>query len=243
MNLMLRIYGRVIYEFGLAEFRLKDLEKLLRDIPTKTPLPLVAYRMCKAGFFEKVARGRYRAVHPLTLALSWVNLKGMKRIKQRDYVPIISLIVSRLFECLGRRLKSIVLYGSIARGKALPESDIDLLVVAEGLPSSYSERVKWLRNILRGIEEFRIELWRSKGLYPLIDIIALTPEEAKVSHPIYLDMIEDAIILFDRGIIKEKLREVKERLRALGARRVETPSGGWYWELKPDMELGEVVEI
>jgi hypothetical protein len=199
--------------------------------------------MCRAGLIERVSRGRYRAVHPTILILGWAGFKGLGEVKQRDYIPMISLVVSRLIECLGGKLRAIVLYGSVARGKALPESDIDLLIVADDLPRSYSERVKWLRNILQGLEEFRIELWKKKGLYPLVDVIALTPEEAEVNNPVYLDMVEEAVILFDRGFIEKKLKALRERLRALGARRVESPSGGWYWELKPTIRPGEVVEV
>lgn len=244
MNSMLYLYGRIVSEFGLTEFGLKDLKRALRErFSVRTPLSLTIHRMCRAGLLERVARGRYRAVHPTILSLSWAGFKGLSRVKQRDYIPMISLAISRFIECLGGKLRAIVLYGSIARGKALPESDIDLLIVAEGLPQSYSERVKWLRNILRGLEEFRIELWKKKGLYPLIDVIALTPEEAEVNNPVYLDMVEEALILFDRGFIRKKLEALRDRLRALGARRVEAPSGGWYWELKSDIRPGEVVEL
>ena len=37
--------------------------------------------------------------------------------------------------------------------------------------------------------------------------------------------------------------ELERRLKALKARKVQLPSGRWYWDLKPDYRLGEVVEI
>jgi UTP:GlnB (protein PII) uridylyltransferase len=41
---------------------------------------------------------------------------------------------------LRERLVSLVLFGSVARGRACPTSDIDLLLVAEGLPRSLADR-------------------------------------------------------------------------------------------------------
>lgn len=38
---------------------------------------------------------------------------------------------------LGPRLRSLVLFGSVARGEAGPRSDIDLLVVAEGFRAAW----------------------------------------------------------------------------------------------------------
>ena len=41
---------------------------------------------------------------------------------------------------LGDRLLSLVLFGSVARSQARPTSDIDLVVVVEGLPRRLADR-------------------------------------------------------------------------------------------------------
>ena len=41
---------------------------------------------------------------------------------------------------LGPRLHSLVLFGSVARGRSTARSDVDLLVIAEGFPRSLLER-------------------------------------------------------------------------------------------------------
>jgi hypothetical protein len=61
--------------------------------------------------------------------------------------------------------------------------------------------------------------------------------------PLLLDVAEDGIILYDDGLMGNKLRELKERLRALGSKRVRTRSGKWYWILKPDIKPGEIIQI
>jgi len=61
--------------------------------------------------------------------------------------------------------------------------------------------------------------------------------------PLLLDVTEDGIILYDDGLMANKLRELRERLQALGSKRVRTRSGKWYWILKPDIKPGEIVQI
>ena len=70
-----------------------------------------------------------------------------------------------------------------------------------------------------------------------------TPEEAKRLVPLYLDMVEDAILIYDKGgFFKSVLERLRQKLEELGARRVKL-GRGWYWVLKPDAKFGEVIEI
>lgn len=59
--------------------------------------------------------------------------------KQRETVR---LFVSRLRDALGDDLRAIWLYGSRARGEAHAESDVDLLVIADGGRDRY-QRIAW----------------------------------------------------------------------------------------------------
>jgi hypothetical protein len=57
-------------------------------------------------------------------------------------------------------------------------------------------------------------------------------------------IVEDGILILDRGrFFEEVLSGMRERMRALGSRRVFLEDGSWYWDLKPDFRFGEVVEI
>ena len=47
----------------------------------------------------------------------------------------------------GKRLKGVILYGSLARGQALPESDIDLLVLLDA-PLDYFAELRQLVDVL-----------------------------------------------------------------------------------------------
>jgi len=138
----------------------------------------------------------------------------------------------------GERLISLVLFGSVARGQARPVSDIDLVIVATGLPRSLAER---RRPFLQAWERARA----GQGL-PHVDwnLIVKSPEEARVHSPLYLDIVEEGIVILDRGdLVGAVLAAMRERMRALGSRRVYLADGSWYWDLKPDFRFGEAVEI
>ena len=60
---------------------------------------------------------------------------------------------------------------------------------------------------------------------------------------LFLDMIDDAKILFDRnGFFETYLKRLKSQLDGYGAIKVKW-KGGWYWNLKPDFEPGDVISL
>ena len=61
--------------------------------------------------------------------------------------------------------------------------------------------------------------------------------------PLYLDMVYDAIILFDRDeFFKKVLDRLRKRLEELGAKRIRLGKL-WYWVLKEKYRFGEVIDI
>ena len=76
------------------------------------------------------------------------------------------------------------------------------------------------------------------------NLIVKTPGEATFRSPLYLDMVEDAILILDRRrFFEDVLAGMRERMRELGGRRIHLPDGSWYWDLKPSFRWGDVVEI
>lgn len=137
---------------------------------------------------------------------------------------------------LGERLVSLVLFGSVARGDAHDRSDIDLLIVAESFPRRLADRRRPLL----------AEWARVRGALPAVDwnLVTKTPEEARAHSPLYLDLVEDAVLLFDRGgFFEAVLHSLRARMQALGSRRIYLPDGSWYWDLRPGFRFGDVVEL
>jgi len=72
----------------------------------------------------------------------------------------------------------------------------------------------------------------------------LSEEEATENRYVFLDMVDDAVVLFEpEGFFARRMGELRRRLEELGARRIFLPDGSWYWDLKPDLTLGEVFEL
>jgi len=142
----------------------------------------------------------------------------------------------------GARLVSVVIFGSVARGTYREDSDLDVLIIAERLPLGRMKQVEEFSLIEEKLEPL-IESMSKEGLQTCISVIFKTLEEAKQGSPLFLDLIEDAVILFDRDqFFAGILERLRKRLQELGARRV-WRGDWWYWNLKPDYKPGEIFEL
>ena len=146
---------------------------------------------------------------------------------------------------LGDDLLAVVLYGSVARGTAHLESDIDVLVVWRNAPSTYYDRLFVALAVSDQIQSHPDAVaLLGEVPYAQLGFLILSETEAGQNRYIYLDMTEEAIILYERDrFFTQRLAEMRARLAELGSRRVRLPDGTWYWDLKPDMIAGEVFEL
>jgi len=161
---------------------------------------------------------------------------------KKEYYKILGLLLERAKDYYKDRLVSVAVFGSVARGTFRPDSDIDVLIVAEGLPRGRRSRVE---EFINGVEDpLEEELARERiRVAPELSPVIKTPEEVRKGSPLFLDMTEEVIILYDReDFLKKYLEGFREKLRRLGARRVKR-GGGWYWILKPDYRPGEIIEL
>lgn len=163
---------------------------------------------------------------------------------QPEYREVADEYARAVKEFFGERLRSICFFGSVVTGEATPESDIDVLVVAERLPEDIGLRAhetNFIHENLRRGEAYR--MLRSQGRTAFISDIFLTPEETRTHPPLMLDLTEYASITYDKdGFLESILEDMRRRLKELGAQKVKAKKG-YYWLLKPDAGPTEVVEI
>jgi len=143
---------------------------------------------------------------------------------------------------LGDRLVSVVLFGSVARRQCGPTSDIDLIVVLREAPLSARARRAILEPVRARLEPKLEELWR-EGKFTDFTEIVFTPSEAQKTHSLFLEVLEDGVILYDAGgFFAGVIRRLRDTLQRLGAQR-KTIGRLRYWDLKPDFRPGDVVEL
>jgi hypothetical protein len=140
------------------------------------------------------------------------------------------------------RLVSLAVFGSVGRGTPRPDSDIDLLIVADPLPRGRIARVEEF-GLVEAELASRIDEAAELGITPTWSPVFKTPAEIEAGSPLLLDMIDDARLLLDRdGFLRAALDAFASRLAALGAQR-RWRGSAWFWDLKPDYRPGEVFEL
>jgi predicted nucleotidyltransferase/DNA-binding HxlR family transcriptional regulator len=173
------------------------------------------------------------------------RVENVERIPHHHYAPVIRKYCEILKDLLGERLLSIMLFGSVARGDWNRDSDIDILIVAEGWEDKPAwVRIKELRRAKEALEESLeySEALRA-GYCPIVQNYTLSVEEAKRFNRVFLDAVVDGIILYDKdGFLTGVLQSLRKRLVEMGSVRVTLPDKRFYWVLK-DVKAGEVITL
>jgi predicted nucleotidyltransferase len=133
-------------------------------------------------------------------------------------------VVSALRHHLGPNLVAIVLFGSRARGDHRPDSDWDLLVIADRLPQKPFQRHLYLKRLLP-------LMWRGQ-----VSVLAKTPAELEANlTSLLLDVALDGIILYDTdAYIARRLAHVQHLLAEKGLYRVQVGRDlTWQWREFP----------
>ncbi len=119
-------------------------------------------------------------------------------------------------------IEAAVLFGSRVSGKATPQSDVDLLVVADGIHPRLHRRGEQIRSVKR-------------ILSPLpVDVLLLTRKEVSSNfnnhNPLFLDIAEEGEIVLDtEGFLETLIVATREYIRQRGIQRTES---GWLFPVR-----------
>lgn len=120
-----------------------------------------------------------------------------------------------------------LLFGSWAKGAETPDSDIDLLIVADGINPKRHRRgteIAYIKHCLPALS---------------LDIILFTKEEVQSNfrnhNPLFLDITEEGIIILDReDFLRNLILETKEHIRQRGIKRFRD---GWVFPVEKGVPI------
>lgn len=158
------------------------------------------------------------------------------------YDALLADLVSACRRHYGADLRAVAVYGSVGRGVPRPDSDVDLLIVANGLADRHVLRLRDFR-VVEATLASRLNAAAAVGLHPDLSPVLMTASELERGSMLLLDMTEDARILCDpAGCLAGALGRLRSRLRELGSKRIWL-GNAWYWDLKPDYKPGDVFDL
>ncbi|HHW29471.1 MAG TPA: nucleotidyltransferase domain-containing protein [Syntrophomonadaceae bacterium] len=160
----------------------------------------------------------------------------------QQFQEILKELHKAVKEVYGGRLVTLAVFGSVGRNTPRPDSDIDLLIIADDLPHGRIKRVREFDLVEEKLKPLLERMWQ-KGIQTSLSPIIKEPNDVLKGSLIFLDMLDDARILYDRnGFFRNYLDDLRKRLDKLGAKKVYR-GGAWYWVLKEDYKIGEEFEI
>jgi len=159
-------------------------------------------------------------------------------VLREQFQAILDALRKECVDFYGKRLVSAAVFGSVARGAMRPDSDIDLLLVVDGLPKGRMPRISEFDAIESRLEPI-LQKAAEHGVHTSLSPVFKTREELEYGSPLFLDMTDSVLILHDPdSVLRDYLEKLTRRLLALGSRRIRK-GGGSYWLLKPDLKPGE----
>jgi predicted nucleotidyltransferase len=111
-------------------------------------------------------------------------------VQDKELQNILSQLAENLTAVYGEKLKTVILYGSVARGTATSESDIDIMVLVD----LSVEELKMYRDKLCDVStDFDLEYIR---VFSIMDVSYSEFNEWKEVSPFYRNVKEEGIVLY-----------------------------------------------
>lgn len=141
---------------------------------------------------------------------------------ERLVTHIRNTLITKEKKTLPFNVKAVLLFGSAARGRETPHSDVDLLVMADGINAKRHRRGMEIASIKRSFPEFSL------------DILLLTESEVlsnfRNHNPLFLDIAEEGIIIVDyEDLLHQLVAETRDYIKRKGIKRFRD---GWIFPVE-----------
>ncbi len=236
-------YAKLYGAYGQDLFTFEQAAKAAGNSNAKLVVSLLRRKGWLSVFGRNGRKRSYRLLKPDLATYSFAH--GAAVIpKQGRYSNLIAVLPMALRQRYGNGLRSVAVFGSIGRGSANVDSDMDVLVVGD-FQGDMAFRIDELSDVeFSGETEREITWLRTHGVRCHISWFPLTYEEALGFRPIYLDMTEDAMIIYDvDGLLTKILTRLRGTLKQKSAKRMWLDKARWYWTLGPDFGSEMVVRV
>lgn len=114
----------------------------------------------------------------------------MEKIKDENITKMLKELAEALLYIYGDKLKTVMLYGSVARGTQTDDSDIDIMVLIDGNNDELRRYDDKLNDVST---DFSLKYLK---VFSVVDISYQEYEDWKNLSPFYKNISEEGIILY-----------------------------------------------
>lgn len=111
-------------------------------------------------------------------------------VQDKELKGILDKLSESLLKVYGSKLKSIILYGSIAKGTATPESDVDIMLLVD---LSTEELKKYQKKLCDVSTDFALEYLK---VFSIIDVCYAEFNQWKQISPFYRNVVNEGVVLY-----------------------------------------------
>ncbi len=149
-------------------------------------------------------------------------------------------ILKEIIDYYGESLIGCAVFGSYARGDNRLNSDFDILIILRQAPGFSRRLEEFVEKIEMKHELLAQDLYEQEDILCELSPYILSREEAFRMQPIYFDLAEHHLIIYDQdGLTTRIIEASKELIQRSGARRVRH-GNTWEWQAVGSGFLGGI---